>query len=116
MAVAVRLGRDAAGEAERRVFVAVGATLTAAITGGRAGRRVEVGELWPFAVAGTFVPRVSPRCARKFAEKATRHPALVPQEMPRSSPTVPRIPATTGTQSPAHGGNPRLSPLSPEAP
>jgi hypothetical protein len=51
-----------------------------------------------------------------FATLATTHPALIPQEVPGSSRTAPQIPATPEAESPALGGNPRLSPLSPEAP
>ena len=40
----------------------------------------------------------------------------MPQEVPGSSRTTPPIPATREAESPALGGNPRLSPLSPEAP
>lgn len=47
---------------------------------------------------------------------ATPHPALIPQEDAASSRQHPRLPATAGSERPAHGGNPRLSPLSPEAP
>jgi hypothetical protein len=51
-----------------------------------------------------------------FATLATTHPALIPQEVPGSSRTAPQIPATPEAESPALGRNPRLSPLSPEAP
>jgi hypothetical protein len=40
-----------------------------------------------------------------FAIQATTHPALIPHEA-----------ATAGSKRPAHGGNPRLSPLRPQAP
>jgi hypothetical protein len=48
--------------------------------------------------------------------QATAHPALIPQEAPGSSRTHPRIPAARGSERPAHGGNPRLSPLSAQPP
>ncbi len=48
--------------------------------------------------------------------KTTLHPALIPQEAAGSSRLLPGIPATLGSESPALGGNPRLCPLSPQAP
>lgn len=46
----------------------------------------------------------------------TVHPAYMPREGAGTSRTAPRIPAAAGSKSPAHGGNPRRFPLSPEAP
>ena len=51
-----------------------------------------------------------------FADWATRHPALIPQEAPGSSRRYPPIPAMAGAQSPAHAADPRVFPLSPAAP
>jgi hypothetical protein len=60
--------------------------------------------------------RVIERDPVLFATLATTHPALIRQEVPGSSRTAPQIPATPEAESPALGGNPRLSPVSPEAP
>jgi hypothetical protein len=68
------------------------------------------------------VPPVFSRCpaprrsSGRIASEATSHPALIRQEAARSSRKVPAIPATAGPQDAANGGNPRLSPLRPEAP
>ncbi len=51
-----------------------------------------------------------------FATKATTYPALIPQEVAGSSRPLPAIPATAESERPAHDANPRLSPLSPQAP
>jgi len=51
-----------------------------------------------------------------FTIEATTHPALIPQEAAGSSRWRPRIPATARSKEPALAGNPRLSPLSPQAP
>jgi putative PIN family toxin of toxin-antitoxin system len=51
-----------------------------------------------------------------LAARTTAHPALIPQEAGGSSRLYPAIPATPDANSPAHGGNPRLFPLSPQAP
>jgi len=51
-----------------------------------------------------------------FAIKATPHPALIPQEAAASSRRWPAIPATPRAEHPASDGNPRLSPLRPQAP
>jgi hypothetical protein len=45
-----------------------------------------------------------------FAEKATRHPALIPQEVAGSSRRNPAIRASRRTKDPAHEGNPRPIP------
>jgi hypothetical protein len=47
---------------------------------------------------------------------ATTHPALIPHEAAGSSRKRPPIPATPVSKRPALSANPRLSPLSPEAP
>jgi hypothetical protein len=65
---------------------------------------------------------MTPVCARSrthlatFAVAATADPALIPHEPAVRTRSLPRIPATTASESPAHPGNPRLSPLRPEAP
>jgi len=51
-----------------------------------------------------------------FTIEATTDPALIPEEVAGSSRRRPRIPATPGSERPALAGNPRLSPLRPEAP
>jgi hypothetical protein len=56
------------------------------------------------------------RRPRRFAATPTRHPAHIPQEGAGSSRRHPAIPATSTLERPAHGGNPRLFPLMPEAP
>ena len=59
-------------------------------------------------------PHLMPPGSASFAEKATKNPALTPQEVPATSRIAPRIPANLASESPAHGSNPRLSPLRPE--
>jgi hypothetical protein len=54
--------------------------------------------------------------SRLLSSKTTTHPALIPQEVAGSSRPYPAIPATPVSKDPAHGGNPRLSPLNPQAP
>jgi hypothetical protein len=51
-----------------------------------------------------------------LAAWATTHPALIPHEAPGCSRRYPPIPATEVAESPALAGNPRLTPLRPEAP
>jgi len=51
-----------------------------------------------------------------FADETTDHPALIPHEPPGDPRRHPQIPATGRAERPALDGNPRLSPLSPEAP
>ena len=51
-----------------------------------------------------------------LAIETTTHPALIPQELAGTSRQYPLIPATRRSESPAVGGNPRRSPLSPQAP
>jgi hypothetical protein len=51
-----------------------------------------------------------------FSSWTTKHPALIPQEAAASSRLHPPIPVSPGSESPAHAGNPRLSPLRPEVP
>ena len=57
-----------------------------------------------------------PRRSRLFSTRATSHPALIPHEAGGTSGSLPAIPATPESESPAHGGNPRLFPLGAEAP
>jgi hypothetical protein len=57
-----------------------------------------------------------PQTSGRLRLRQRAHPAHIPYEAPGGSRTAPRIPATTGAQIPAHGGNPRLFPASPEAP
>ena len=50
------------------------------------------------------------------ASWTTSHPALIPHEVAGGPRPHPLIPATAPSKSPARAGNPRLSPLGPEAP
>jgi hypothetical protein len=49
-----------------------------------------------------------PHTAPSFAEKATTHPALIPQEVPGSSRKAPRIPATLGQNALVSPGSPPI--------
>src|SRR6266498_2801564 len=73
---------------------------------------------WALVVVGSSRPRRLrvQHSSRWLSAKTTVHPALVPQEVGGTSRRHPRIPATARSKSPALAGNPRLSPLSPEAP
>jgi hypothetical protein len=51
-----------------------------------------------------------------FADETTPHPALIPHEAPGYPLRHPRIPARRKSESPALARDPRLSPLSPQAP
>jgi hypothetical protein len=54
--------------------------------------------------------------ANVFTDETTAHPALIPHEAPGDPRRHPQIPATRWAERPAPAGNPRLSPLSPDAP
>jgi hypothetical protein len=62
------------------------------------------------------VERRVPHSSCLSSATATAHPAHIPQEVAGRPRRHPRIPATPGSKEPAHGGNSRLSPVSPEAP
>ncbi len=49
-------------------------------------------------------------------DRQQRVPALIPQEVAGSHRDYPAVPATAVSKDPAHGGNPRLSPVSPQVP
>jgi hypothetical protein len=51
-----------------------------------------------------------------FSTRTTPHPALIPHDVAGSSRPRPPTPATPESEKPGHSGNPRQSPLSPQAP
>ena len=61
-------------------------------------------------------PAPSRRHPRSSTVQTTLHPAQIPHEGVGSSRPHPLIPATPRSQSPAHAGNPRQSPLNQQAP
>jgi hypothetical protein len=67
----------------------------------------------PATVYGRLHPRIHPG---SLLIETTLHPAQTPHEAPGDPSQYPWIPATSGSEGPAHAGNPRLSPLSPEPP
>jgi putative flavoprotein involved in K+ transport len=62
------------------------------------------------------VERVLAKTPRASPSATTLHPAHIPREVAASSRRSPAIPARRRAESPALAANPRLSPLSPEAP
>jgi len=62
-----------------------------------------------------FDPTPNPRTFCSFANETTAYPAIIPHEAAASSRRRPAIPATPGAEGPARAGNPRLSPLRPQA-
>jgi hypothetical protein len=66
---------------------------------------------------GRAIPQIPhPALISSLAIETTTHPGLIPQEVAGTSRQYPLNAATRRSESPAVAGNPRLSPLSPEAP
>src|SRR6266545_5620598 len=59
--------------------------------------------------------QLHPAHIRLSTAEATAHPAQIPREVAAGSRLSPAIPASSREESPALAGNPRLSPLSPQA-
>ena len=78
---------------------------------------VKRGSTVPAVVCASPSRRRRVQCSSRWLSvKTTAQPALIPPEVAGSSRCYPAIPATPVSKDPAHGGNPRLSPLSPQAP